>query len=135
MKLTKSQREDLRNMFDGRCAYCGCPLGEKWHADHVVAVRRDGYYESGKWKLNGKMERPENDQLRNLFPACIACNLLKSTTSVEDFRKTIQHICITISSEGSHIRHLLRFGKCRIDATPVVFYFESYGNERTGAGG
>lgn len=24
----------------GRCAYCGCELGEKWHADHVKPVIR-----------------------------------------------------------------------------------------------
>lgn len=33
MAITKQQRAALREKFDGRCAYCGHPLGEKWHAD------------------------------------------------------------------------------------------------------
>ncbi|MFW8236293.1 HNH endonuclease, partial [Klebsiella pneumoniae] len=41
MALTKKQRAELRMKFGGRCAYCGCELGDKWHADHVEAVRRN----------------------------------------------------------------------------------------------
>ena len=40
MALTKKQRAELRMKFGGRCAYCGCELGEKWHADHVKPVIR-----------------------------------------------------------------------------------------------
>ncbi|HCR5976064.1 TPA: HNH endonuclease, partial [Shigella flexneri] len=29
MALTKKQRAELRMKFGGRCAYCGCELGEK----------------------------------------------------------------------------------------------------------
>ncbi len=41
MALTKKQRTELRMKFGGRCAYCGCELSDKWHADHVEAVRRN----------------------------------------------------------------------------------------------
>jgi len=42
MALTKNQRAELREMFGGRCAYCGCELPEKgWHADHIEPVRRE----------------------------------------------------------------------------------------------
>ena len=37
MKLTKTQREELKQKYDGYCAYCGDPLGEKWHAESIVA--------------------------------------------------------------------------------------------------
>lgn len=40
MALTKKQRAELRMKFGGLCAYCGCELGEKWHADHVKPVIR-----------------------------------------------------------------------------------------------
>jgi hypothetical protein len=41
MTLTKTQRETVRVMFGGRCAYCGRELPEKgWHADHVKAIYR-----------------------------------------------------------------------------------------------
>lgn len=44
MKLTKQQREKLRGMFGGVCAYCGTLLGDKWHADHILPVRRNSEY-------------------------------------------------------------------------------------------
>ncbi|WP_224785808.1 hypothetical protein [Pandoraea fibrosis] len=41
MKLTKAQREQLRLKYDGRCAYCGCQLPERWHADDFEPCIRD----------------------------------------------------------------------------------------------
>lgn len=41
MKLNKTQRAELKQKFGGHCAYCGILLGEKWHADHILPVRRD----------------------------------------------------------------------------------------------
>lgn len=40
MKLSKAERAALKQKFDGRCAYCGCELGDRWHADHVRPVTR-----------------------------------------------------------------------------------------------
>lgn len=76
MALTKKQRAELRMKFGGRCAYCGCELGDKWHADHVEAVRRNisnGY----------AMDRPENDTVSNMVPACIPC-VLADYDNVDD---------------------------------------------------
>lgn len=78
----QKQRAELRMKFGGRCAYCGCELSDKWHADHVEAVRRNisnGY----------AMDRPENDTASNMVPACIPCNLFKMCSTVEDFRNRI----------------------------------------------
>ncbi|APR70750.1 hypothetical protein [Acinetobacter haemolyticus] len=61
MKLTKAQREELKQKYDGHCAYCGDRLGDKWHADHLEAVVRD--------LVIGKPEKPENDVYENLMPA------------------------------------------------------------------
>ena len=41
MNLTKLQRAELKQKFGGHCAYCGELLGDKWHADHIEAVKRD----------------------------------------------------------------------------------------------
>lgn len=38
--MNKVERAALREMFGGRCAYCGCTLGDKWHADHDQSVGR-----------------------------------------------------------------------------------------------
>ncbi|HCS2340565.1 TPA: HNH endonuclease, partial [Shigella sonnei] len=55
MALTKKQRAELRMKFGGRCAYCGCELGEKWHADHVKPVIR----------FDGNMLHQERDDISN----------------------------------------------------------------------
>jgi len=141
MKLSKSQRLHIRYMFGGKCAYCGCDLGDKWHVDHVEAIRRDWEYmkdEHGNYvttkdgitrtRATGKLYAPENDTLENLFPACIKCNILKSAENVEGFRSTLTYMAHSVPRiEGySHVRHLIRFGKLTIDPTPVVFWFEKY---------
>lgn len=38
MRLTKKQRAELHMKYAGRCAYCGCELGDRWHADHFEPV-------------------------------------------------------------------------------------------------
>ena len=41
MKLSKADRETVRMKFGGKCAYCGCDLPERWHADHFEPVVRE----------------------------------------------------------------------------------------------
>lgn len=53
MALTKTQREALKSMFGGRCAYCGCELGRKWHANHVEPVYRN---------FDGRLLNPQNER-------------------------------------------------------------------------
>lgn len=97
MALTRKQRERLRMKFGGRCAYCGCVLPEKgWHADHVQAVLRKSERcmksaEKGIFRLKttGEVFRPEADCPENIFPSCAPCNLLKTTYSLEMFRKQV----------------------------------------------
>ncbi|WP_192922498.1 hypothetical protein [Sphingobacterium bovisgrunnientis] len=35
MKLNKNQRNILKEKYQGRCAYCGDLLGDRWHADRI----------------------------------------------------------------------------------------------------
>ena len=30
MKLTKQQRQQLKDKYGGKCAYCGCDLADRW---------------------------------------------------------------------------------------------------------
>ena len=53
MKLSKKQREELKQKFGGHCAYCGIELGERWQADHLEPVERN--WETYKDK-NGKLK-------------------------------------------------------------------------------
>lgn len=128
MYLSKKQREEVRMMFGGKCAYCGCDLTGKWHADHVEPVSRNGYWRRGKWTTTHELLHPEHDKFDNLFPACVKCNILKSKGNVENFRSVLTYFVHSIPkiSTYSHIHHLIRFGKLHIDTDPVVFWFEKF---------
>lgn len=127
MRLTKQQREQVRMLFGGRCAYCGCELGTRWHADHVEPVLRDAVYVRGKGFVpNGKLLCPEHDAMDNLFPSCAPCNIDKHRTALEEWRAQLQRRCEVLASSYSTYRSLLRFGLIVETAAPIVFYFERF---------
>ena len=115
MKLNKTQRAELKLKFGGHCAYCGVVLGDKWHADHVQALRR-----------NTSDFNAELDCIENLVPAsCTACNHNKKSMPLEAWRRTLHHYRdVQVIRDCSQVRHLLRFGKIEFKKEPIVFYFE-----------
>ncbi|HGG5249110.1 TPA: HNH endonuclease [Salmonella enterica] len=137
MALTKKQREKLRMKFGGRCAYCGCELPEKgWHADHVQAVLRKSEQcmkaaEKGIFRLKttGEVFRPEADCPENIFPSCAQCNLLKTTYSLEMFRKQVSLQVERGRRSSVNFRTAERFGLISVVNKPVVFWFEQYEGE------
>ncbi|EJA72618.1 putative HNH endonuclease [Salmonella enterica subsp. enterica serovar Newport str. CVM 37978] len=134
MALTKKQRERLRMKFGGRCAYCGCVLPEKgWHADHVQAVLRKSERcmkaaDKGIFRLKttGEVFRPEADCPENIFPSCAPCNLLKTTYSLEMFRKQVSLQVERGRRSSVNFRTAERFGLVEVVEKPVVFWFEQY---------
>ncbi|EAP8934821.1 HNH endonuclease [Salmonella enterica subsp. enterica serovar Newport] len=137
MALTRKQRERLRMKFGGRCAYCGCVLPEKgWHADHVQAVLRKSERcmkaaEKGIFRLKttGDVFRPEADCPENIFPSCAPCNLLKTTYSLEMFRKQVSLQVERGCRSSVNFRTAERFGLISVVNKPVVFWFEQYEGE------
>ncbi|EHR2859980.1 HNH endonuclease [Salmonella enterica subsp. enterica serovar Typhimurium] len=137
MALTRKQRERLRMKFGGRCAYCGCELPEKgWHADHVQAVLRKSERcmkaaEKGifRLKFTGDVFRPEADCPENIFPSCAPCNLLKTTYSLEMFRKQVSLQVERGRRSSVNFRTAERFGLISVVNKPVVFWFEQYEGE------
>jgi 5-methylcytosine-specific restriction endonuclease McrA len=123
MKLTKAQRATLRDKFGGRCAYCGRELGDRWHADHFEPVRREW------WKKDGGMERPENDHLDNLMPACAPCNIDEHAMSLEEWRKKLQRAVEVLTRNHPTYRHALRFGLVQETGATVTFLFERAASE------
>lgn len=130
MKLTKAQRESLRGMYGGRCAYCGRELGAKWHADHVEPVERELTWKNvpgqrgGRLVATGRLHRPQNDRLDNLKPACVPCNIDKHSSSLEGWRRRLSALLQVLQDNHSAYRHALRFGFVEPRPGPVVFYFE-----------
>lgn len=116
MKLTKQQRQTLKEKYGGRCAYCGDPLPDRWHADHIQPIVRD-------W-VNGGCERPENNTLENLNPSCPSCNIVKSSMSLESFRKVIAGFKKSLNRDSTQYKFAKRYGLIEETEKEVKFYFE-----------
>jgi len=131
MNLNKAQRAALKSKYGGRCAYCGCVLGERWQADHLVAVRRISRWVPGKGHVaTGKVERPQHDRLENMMPACPPCNNYKHAFSLEGFRKALEHTPDVLERDSTTFRHAARFGLVLLGRTEVVFHFETYAKRK-----
>jgi 5-methylcytosine-specific restriction endonuclease McrA len=145
MSLNKAQREEMRMMFGGRCAYCGCELNGKWHVDHVKPINRDWYgaYKRKRWIEDGRAgEAPvirepfskENDCADNLFPSCAPCNIDKGSNTLEGWRAYLHHrIVDRLRYNSSTFRHAERFGVVAINPAPLVFWFEQYATSASSA--
>jgi hypothetical protein len=108
-------------MFDGVCAYCGKPLGERWHADHVEPVVRNDWF---KQSPKRGPDHPERDNIGNLMPACAPCNIDKHSLSLEGWRRKLQDACNVLARNQPTYRHALRFGLVAETQAKVVFWFE-----------
>ncbi len=133
----KIDRQAIKKMFGGRCAYCGEPLGDEWHVDHVEPVKRqygdivkqaDGSY---RYESAAVMSVPERHKVENLFPSCVPCNIHKSASSVEGFRRVLQEHVSTLNKSNSYsiYRHAKRFGLVKETPKTIIFWFEKYNME------
>jgi hypothetical protein len=113
--VTKSERESIRKLFGGKCAYCGKPLTNRWHVDHVTPMFR---------RRPGSDER---DAAAVKYPACARCNLWKKTFSVEQFRQEIKAQPARLRRDSAAFRLAEDFlGVTDEHSRPVVFWFERY---------
>ena len=112
-------RKALRELFGGKCAYCGNPLSKTFHADHVAPIYR-GWADATKPRHSGK------DVEENLFPACPRCNIRKSVLSVEAFRDEIAMQLKRLRRDSSAFNLAEDFGIVQETGKPVVFWFEKY---------
>lgn len=135
MKLTKAQREQVRQMFDGRCAYCGEPLPGRWHADHVEPVIRDLVVKEtahGTYRLtSGKPSRPDLDVIENFMPSCPPCNISKHSMTLEVWRGWLAGHINSLNAYHPIYRLAKKYGLVQETAAPVVFYFERVAKEPT----
>jgi len=106
--LTKEQRFAVKAKCNGKCAYCGIELGDKFHVDHVNA-----FYRGGKCEM------------ANFMPACAKCNNYKLTSNIEEFRGLISRQLELAHRNSVNYRTALRFGLILEVNNPVTFYFET----------
>ena len=132
MALTKKQRAILREKFGGKCAYCGCELPDRWHADHAAPVIRrytthiDPVTRILRWTPTGESHYPERDNDGNMFPACPQSNLYKSSADVEGFRTMIERDFAAQINRSQALRAAQRFGQLHVTPEPIVFWFEKF---------
>lgn len=106
--IPKKTREQVYQMFNGHCAYCGCKLEFKdMQVDHLIPV----------WSQNGSSE------LENLMPACRMCNFYKSTYSLDDFRKNLETLHERLQKTFIY-RLALKYGLIEEHKKKIKFYFE-----------
>ncbi len=108
-KLTKSERQQVYDMFGGHCAYCGCEITlQQMQVDHIQA-----------FELGGA------DDISNMFPACRSCNHRKNTESLEAFRKSMEKAPAVLMRDSVTYRNAVRFGIIsHVENPKVTFYFE-----------
>lgn len=120
MRISKKDRETVRMKFNGKCAYCGVELGERWHADHFEPVVRN-------WGDAAKAVpalRPENHHLTNMMPACVPCNLSKHRMQLEDWRRWLAGHVNSLNQYHPIYRLAKAYGLIAETGSEVVFYFE-----------
>lgn len=109
-KLTKEERLDIYNKYNGRCGYCGEKIDIKdMQVDHIVALRVGG-----------------TDTLDNMICSCRSCNHYKSTYTLEIFEKQLKEIPNRLLRDSSIFRIALRFGLIEIKDKEIEFYFKKY---------
>jgi 5-methylcytosine-specific restriction endonuclease McrA len=111
-------------MFGGRCAYCGEPLGERWHADHLEAIERKWVAVGGRAVATGEAWKPENDRIENMMPSCPPCNIDKHMMKLEHWREKLARALEVLTRNYPTYRHARRFGQLQETPQPIVFYFE-----------
>lgn len=122
--LTKSQRLEVYNKYNGHCAYCGCKLEYKdMQVDHLLPL-----YWSEKVSGVG-LDRKDLDSFENYMPACKSCNFYKSTLSLEHFRKQLETLHQRLEKQFIY-RLAKKYKLITEHPKQVQFYFEMTEEER-----
>lgn len=126
MALTKAERAALRAKFDGCCAYCGSPLPDRWHADHIEPVVRNDWFKRAGFpaETHRPPDHPERDTVENMNPACPPCNIDKHSLSLEHWRELMQRSNEVLMRDVSTFRRAVRYGLVELKSEPIVFHFE-----------
>ncbi len=136
--MKKAIRQAIFDKYEGRCAYCGCELVKGWHVDELEPCRR--LYSSemtnpepGVYKWRDKLvgyEHPERLRIDNQMPACASCNINKHSMSLEEFRCLIAGFMKHLNEHNTQYKTAKRYGLVREFIEPVVFYFETFTNNK-----
>ena len=113
--LTKEQRYQVYNKYNGRCAYCGCEIEYKdMQVDHLIPLCQS--------------DNPDIDEklwdMENLMPACRLCNHYKRSYTLEHFREAIEKIPFKLNRDSYIYRVGSKYGVVKSAEKKVIFLFE-----------
>ena len=112
IRIPTDVRKKLYVDFDGRCAYCGCPIDyAEMQVDHIESHYRHG----------------GADAIENFLPSCADCNGLKSDYTLDEFRLALIPNCAKKGRRLGKDRSSRICKKYGLFANPrkkIVFYFE-----------
>lgn len=148
--MKKADRQKIFDKYGGRCAYCGCELTARWHADHMNPIHRKTKYVGGNFVtkdtglepteediescnymqvprkiVQNGCHHPERDVIENLFPACVSCNNYKHSADLETFRRIIGRTVTSLSKQSTQYKFGKRYGLIQETEIEVKFYFET----------
>ncbi len=106
MTFSKSKRNTIVEIFNGRCAYCG-ELSGALHIDHKIPKSKGG-----------------TNSLDNLYPACSNCNCFKSDKNIEEFRIKILTQINKFLNTTPYMKIAINSKIIKIKKGDIKFYFE-----------
>lgn len=109
----KIVRQLIYNKYNGKCAYCGCQLNNKFNIDHIIPLKR-----------NMKSIVKGENIISNYNPSCISCNCSKSTYDLETWRNELKLKVKRLNRDSSQYVISKRFGLITENEIDVTFYFE-----------
>jgi hypothetical protein len=89
MYISKKNREVIKNMFGGKCAYTGTDLLPDWQVDHIEPVVRN-------WWTNTAMFE-KNHNIENMIPTQRIINHYKHSMGLEQFRDFMKDFHLRIA--------------------------------------
>jgi 5-methylcytosine-specific restriction endonuclease McrA len=126
-RVNKKTRQKIFEKYNGRCAYCGCKLPDRWHVDHIEPVRRKLKYIHGKGYTTDRiMLNPKNDVIENYNPSCPLCNILKGSLSMDSFRDMISGYVNSLNEYSNQYKMAKKYGLVQETELEVLFYFEKH---------
>ena len=109
--MTKAERFQVYNKYNGHCAYCGREIEFKdMQVDHIDPQRL-------------YIDKNVADRIENLNPACRRCNHYKRAHSLEVYRELIRKLHTKVLD--NYICKVAEdYGIIKIKPWDGVFYFE-----------
>jgi hypothetical protein len=121
--MTKKQRLEVYNKFNGHCAYCGKEIEYKdMQVDHQIPQRRA---KRGRNKVSIEVVEDPN----NWFPSCRRCNLHKRASNLETYRRYVEEIPQKLLATFIY-KAGLDYKLIEVKPRKIKFYFEMTDEER-----